>query len=196
MTIGKVQTLCEAGLLVPPDWRLPSGWKISAGGYAVPPLPVGRAYDEYVTWRWSELTPEARADPTWAEDSQMWGPIFAAERDAAITATYGPYGDPYNRYGRRNWWRGRQVDAMLAQHGYMPGTPPFWMPRRPHYVEASPPVRPRRMTEQPAPPSRPVVVKREARSPPRRTGGIVFRPVIPKAKTGLRVPKKEKEEFN
>jgi hypothetical protein len=36
---------------VPPDWRLPSGWKISAGGYAVPPIPEGADLEEYIERR-------------------------------------------------------------------------------------------------------------------------------------------------
>jgi hypothetical protein len=48
LTIGEAHAPCEAGLLVLPDWRLLSGWKISVGGYVVPPLPEGQVYEEYV----------------------------------------------------------------------------------------------------------------------------------------------------
>jgi hypothetical protein len=39
-TIPSAYELACSGLLVPPDCRLPGGWKISASEYAIPPLPV------------------------------------------------------------------------------------------------------------------------------------------------------------
>jgi hypothetical protein len=67
-TIGDAHALCESGLLVLPDKCLPLDWKLSAGGYVVSPLSEGPVYDEYVRWRWSELT---EVDTSWAVESQL-----------------------------------------------------------------------------------------------------------------------------
>jgi hypothetical protein len=44
--------------------------------------------------------PEAQAYPSWAADSALWLPLFAAEREVELTAVYGSYGSPFNRLGR------------------------------------------------------------------------------------------------
>ena len=51
------------GLLVPRDWRLPSGWKLAHDGTGIPPLPEGRDFDDTVAFRRSLLPPEERDQP-------------------------------------------------------------------------------------------------------------------------------------
>jgi hypothetical protein len=59
-------------------------------------VPDDHVYDDYVRWRRNKLASEARADPSCAVDSQLWQPLFVAERKEALDATIGSYGGPYN----------------------------------------------------------------------------------------------------
>jgi hypothetical protein len=56
----------------------------------------------------------------------------------ALVTTIGPYCAPYNRFIYRDWWRGCNLDTMLAQLGFTPGSPPLRIPRCPHYVALLP----------------------------------------------------------
>jgi hypothetical protein len=85
-----------------------SGWKISAGGYTVPPLPKGVDFDEYIARR--------RADLNWATNSALWLPLFTAKREEELTAIYGAYDGLFNRVGRHFAWDG----VLASRHGYVP----------------------------------------------------------------------------
>ncbi|KAK1678753.1 hypothetical protein QYE76_039601 [Lolium multiflorum] len=133
--------LAEARLLVPPYWHLPAGWRVSAAGYAIPPVPEK---DEdlrgYIRRRRAALTPWDRANPDWGEDSALWRPRFEMERLDELANQYGMYaGGRYNQLGRQSFWAGKDVDTVLAAHGYVPlprGAPrrlppPYGEPRAP-----------------------------------------------------------------
>ncbi|KAK1572996.1 hypothetical protein QYE76_017319 [Lolium multiflorum] len=114
--------LAEARLLVPPYWHLPAGWRVSAAGYAIPPVPEK---DEdlrgYIRRRRAALTPWDRANPDWGEDSALWRPRFEMERLDELANQYGMYaGGRYNQLGRQSFWAGKDVDTVLAAHGYVP----------------------------------------------------------------------------
>jgi hypothetical protein len=141
LRLGEAHVLYENNYLVPPDWRAPSGWKISPAGYLVPPVPEGTRLAAYIRWRRSELTPATRANPAWAEGSPFWGHLVAAEREAELERRAGPDGGPYNRLGRRRAWGGLNVDDVLADLGYRAtAQPPREHPRRANYILVSPPV--------------------------------------------------------
>jgi hypothetical protein len=59
LRLGEAHVLYKNNLLVPPDWRAPSDWKISPDGYLVPPLPAGTRRTNYIHWRRVELMQEA-----------------------------------------------------------------------------------------------------------------------------------------
>jgi hypothetical protein len=97
--------LAEARLLVPPYWHLPAGWRVSAAGYAIPPVPEK---DEdlrgYIRRRRAALTPWDRANPDWGEDSALWRPRFEMERLDELANEYGMYaGGRYNQIGRQSF---------------------------------------------------------------------------------------------
>jgi hypothetical protein len=77
--VHEAQALFHAGYPVPPGFRLPSGWKLSAGGLPVPPIPTGSnrqaaIYGHY----WGTLTDEERNDPLWDPDNRhAWSAFFA-----------------------------------------------------------------------------------------------------------------------
>ena len=76
------EELARYGLLVPPDSRLPSRWRMSAGGLAVPPIPkFGTPKLELlIRRRWMALPDELKADPRYSADNQyQWFSILAAE---------------------------------------------------------------------------------------------------------------------
>jgi hypothetical protein len=84
--------LAEARLLVPPYWHLLAGWRVSATGYAIPPVPEDDAdLVSYIRRLRASLTPWDRANPDWGEDSALWRPPFEAERVAELTKQYGMY---------------------------------------------------------------------------------------------------------
>jgi hypothetical protein len=58
-------------LLIPPDCRLLEGWKISAGGRAIPPLPVGADLENVIHRRRNELSEEDRNNPKFVADSDI-----------------------------------------------------------------------------------------------------------------------------
>jgi hypothetical protein len=79
-------------LLVPPNCRLPKGWKISAVGHAIPPLPVGADLENIIHHRRNELLEEDCNDPNFAADSNL---LLADERLAALEAFEGPIRLPF-----------------------------------------------------------------------------------------------------
>ena len=66
------EELARHGLLIPPDSRLPSRWRMSAAGLAVSPIPkFGTPKLELLIRRWWMALPdELKADPTYSADDQ------------------------------------------------------------------------------------------------------------------------------
>jgi hypothetical protein len=79
--------LAGFGLLVPLDCRLPNGWKIRVGGYAMPPLLVGINLKNSIQRRRDKLSEEDCNDPNFVDDSELWPSLLSDERLAAIEAT-------------------------------------------------------------------------------------------------------------
>jgi hypothetical protein len=73
-------------LLVPPDSRLPGGWKTSASGQAIPPLPVGADLENVIHHRCDKLSEEDRNNPNFTIDFDLWPALLADERLAALEA--------------------------------------------------------------------------------------------------------------
>jgi hypothetical protein len=95
-------------LLVPSDCRVPRGWKISAGGYAIPLLPVSIDLESAIRRRHDELLEEDHLDPNFPDDFEIWLAILSDERLAASDAFEGPVHTVlYNWVGRHAWWNGR-----------------------------------------------------------------------------------------
>jgi hypothetical protein len=141
LRLGEAHVLYENNYLVPPDWRAPTGWKISPAGYLIPAVPEGTRLVAYIRWHRSELTPASQANPAWAENSPFWGHLVTAERDAELKRQPEADGGPYNHFGRRRAWRGLNVDNVLASLGYRAtAQPPREHPRRANYILVSPPV--------------------------------------------------------
>ena len=81
------EELAHHGLLVPPDSRLPSRWRMSAGGLAVPPIPkFGTTKLELLIRRqWMALPDELKSDPRYSADNQhRWLSILVAERHRTL----------------------------------------------------------------------------------------------------------------
>jgi hypothetical protein len=57
--------------LVLPDYRLLGGWKINAGGYAIPTLPVGPDLKMHVRRCDDKLSEEDSNDLSFAVDSEL-----------------------------------------------------------------------------------------------------------------------------
>jgi hypothetical protein len=55
--------LHAAGYMAPPDFRAPGGWRLSAGGIPIPPLPTGAALDAAIDEVLETMSDEQRADP-------------------------------------------------------------------------------------------------------------------------------------
>jgi hypothetical protein len=67
-------------LLVPPDCRLPGGWKISAGVRAIPPLLVGADLENTINSHHNELSEEDRNNTNFAAASDLWPALLTKER--------------------------------------------------------------------------------------------------------------------
>jgi hypothetical protein len=108
--------LTRSRFLVSPDTRLPSGWKISAGGYPVPPLPTGKGLAQLIEARSQDLSESDRADLSFEPASVLWKIILNDERRARIKAYEGPVRpSQHNKRGRQAWWDGRDYDKVMAR---------------------------------------------------------------------------------
>jgi hypothetical protein len=104
-------------------------------------VPEGTRLTAYIHWRRSELTPAARANPAWAENSLFWGHLVAAEREVELERQAGPDDGLDNRLGRHRAWRGLNVDDVLVNLGYRATAQPQRKhPHRANYIRLSPPV--------------------------------------------------------
>jgi hypothetical protein len=75
---------------------------MSAGGYAVAPIPSeGPLLDEYIKQRWEAL-PSAQRDLTeWVPTRAIWLPIMQNKRELELVHYFGPYNGRYNMSGCR-----------------------------------------------------------------------------------------------
>jgi hypothetical protein len=106
-----------SNLLRATDTRIPTGWNISAGGLAVPPVPVGARLEALIYQRRDALSEEERADPSFAANSELWPAIFTEERVADVARYVGPYPpDRHNRVEWRTCWRGRTIEGVLQAY--------------------------------------------------------------------------------
>jgi hypothetical protein len=104
-------------------WHLSHGWHMSAGGYAIAPIPPeGPLLDEYIKKWWEDLPPAQRGQPEWAPTRAIRLPILESERELQLGQYYGPYNGRYNMSGRRAYQRRCNIDTMLREHGYRPST--------------------------------------------------------------------------
>jgi hypothetical protein len=69
--------LYAAGYPAPPDFRAPGGWRLSAGGIPIPPLPTGAALDAAIDEIIEGMSDEQRADPRFYPDNYpAWNAFF------------------------------------------------------------------------------------------------------------------------
>jgi hypothetical protein len=112
LTVPLAYQVAAFDLLVPPDCRLPKGWKISVGGHAIPPLPVGADLENIIHRCCNKLLEEDRNDPNFAADSDF---LLADERLAALEAFEGPVRPAlYNKADCHAWWNGRSFWEVTA----------------------------------------------------------------------------------
>jgi hypothetical protein len=120
-------------LLVPPDCRLLGGWKISTGGFAILPLPIGTDLENIIHHRCNELSEEDRNYPTFTSDSDILPVLLADKRLVALEAFEGPFRPAlYNRANCHVWWNGWsfwEVTAALRAGLPVPVPHDFMAPR-------------------------------------------------------------------
>jgi hypothetical protein len=120
-------------LLVPPDCRLPGGWKIGASRLAILPLPVGADLKNVIHHCHNELLEEDRNDPNFASDSDICPALLAVERLVALKAFEGPVCLAlHNRVGCHAWWNNQsfwEVTAALRAGLPVPAPRDFTAPR-------------------------------------------------------------------
>jgi hypothetical protein len=116
----EAQILADNNILVPPLWHLPHGWHVSIGRYTIAPiLPEGPLLDDHIEHRWKALPPAQRDLPEWAP-TRVWLPILQNKRELKIARFFGPHHGRYNMTDRRAYWRTRDIDTVLREHGYQP----------------------------------------------------------------------------
>jgi hypothetical protein len=106
--------LYAAGYMAPPDFRVPGGWRLSAGGIPIPPPPTGGAIDEVI----ETMSDEQRADPRfYPENREAWTAFFRRRYECELAAYEGPSPPPAcnNATGGRRWWSapGRTLEFVL-----------------------------------------------------------------------------------
>ena len=102
----EARLLFEADYPAPPDMRVPSAWRLSAGGVPVPPAPTGADQRAEIARIRSSLAEEQRRTPAYSPDNNaFWTIYFDHRRDGLIASTNGvvPRGHHYAE-GRRDWW--------------------------------------------------------------------------------------------
>jgi hypothetical protein len=66
------------------------------------------------------LPSEQHEQPEWATTRATWLPILQHEREAELGQFYCPYHGRFNLFGRQAYWRTRDIDTVLREHGYLP----------------------------------------------------------------------------
>jgi hypothetical protein len=179
----------------PPDFRVPGGWRLSAGGIPIPPPPTGAALDAAIDEIIEGMSDEQRADPRfYADNYPAWNAFFRRRYERKLAAYDGPPPPPArnNATGRRQWWSTpvRTLEAVLAhiERGNSPvlEMPPpqrlmlsrrcgsSWMPRRMASVSSGSASSGSARSASRSSASTPRTVKQEPPSmPPRRSSGAL-----------------------
>jgi hypothetical protein len=111
--------LYKARYMVPPDFRCPGAWRLSAGGIPIPLLPHGAARQAAVHRHYYEvLMLEECNDPQWDPNNIDHWMAFFPERRLAELAHYEGNGPPppnRNAAVRKLWWgvEGHTLPAVL-----------------------------------------------------------------------------------
>jgi hypothetical protein len=110
--------LHATGYMVPPDFRAPGGWRLSAGGFLIPPPLTGAALDAAIDEVLETMSDEQRADPRFYPDNrEAWMAFFHHRYERELAAYDGPPPPPArnNAAGRRRWWSspGRTLEFVL-----------------------------------------------------------------------------------
>jgi hypothetical protein len=108
-----------AGYPVPPNFRAPGGWHLSAGGVSILPSPVGAALDAAIDDVLKTMSDEQHAEPRFFPDNYpAWNEFLRCRYERELAAYDGPPPPPArnNAAGRRRWWSapGRTLKNMLA----------------------------------------------------------------------------------
>jgi hypothetical protein len=84
--------LYAAGYPAPPDFRVPGGWRLSAGGIPIPPPPpMGAALDAAIDEILEGMSDEQRADPRFYPDNYpAWNTFFQRRYERELAAYDGP----------------------------------------------------------------------------------------------------------
>jgi hypothetical protein len=104
--IEEASIMSENNILVPPGWKLSHGWRISAGGMVVPPIPLKwPTMNAYIERQRRALSPEQRNSPNRSSNSELWRPLFQKEwRNTVAKFDIGaPTHTRYNIADRRAW---------------------------------------------------------------------------------------------
>jgi hypothetical protein len=79
--------LYMAGYPVPPDFRAPGGWRLSAGGVPIPLPPVGAALDAAIDEVLESMSDEQRAKPRFFPDNYpAWNEFFRRRYERELAA--------------------------------------------------------------------------------------------------------------
>jgi hypothetical protein len=109
-----------AGYPVPRDFRVPGGWRLSAGCVPIPPPPVGRdALDAEIDTVLITLSDEQRTEPRFFPNNyDAWTDFFRRRYERELAAYDGPPPPPTrnNAAGCHRWWSapGRTLENVLA----------------------------------------------------------------------------------
>jgi hypothetical protein len=76
-----MEKLVRSDHMVQSDIHLPGGWKISVGGYPIPPLSMGRNLALLIHERRDALSEEDRNDPSFGANSDLWRLMLAVVAD-------------------------------------------------------------------------------------------------------------------
>ena len=133
--------LFQANIPAPPDMRAgPTGWRLSAGGVPIPPLPDAVAKPKYfaeeVEIVRASLTDAQLSLPQYAADNHAaWAAYFERRQQQRLASTNGApvVGGRQNSEGRHLWWGvpGRTLEGVLT---YLEGgnDPPLAYPPAQH----------------------------------------------------------------
>jgi hypothetical protein len=99
--------LYMAGYPAPSDFRVPGGWRLSAGGVPIPPPPVGTALDAAINEVLETMSGDQRAEPRFFPDNYpAWNEFFRRRYERELAAYDGPPPSPVrnNAASRCRWW--------------------------------------------------------------------------------------------